>query len=216
MLTDIFLDLDGTLTDPKVGITKSIRYAMNQLGAPLHENFNLDWAIGPSLWDSFGKMGLKNKDIDKAISHYRERYTDVGLFENKVYQGIPEALEILKKNQIKMYLMTAKPHSYAKKITAYFGLSKFLEYEFGSELNGKNTNKADLIRHALNFLNISASQSIMVGDRKYDIIGAKENFVKTIGVSWGYGTKLELEKAKPEHLIKNPDELTTTILSLTT
>ena len=115
-----------------------------------------------------------------------------------------------------MYLMTSKPHSYAKKITAHFGLTKFLTYEFGSELDGKNTNKTDLIGHALGFLNISPSKVIMVGDRKYDIIGAKENFVKTIGVSWGYGTKFELEEAKPDYLIKNPEELTKTILSLTT
>ena len=216
MLTDIFLDLDGTLTDPKVGITKSIRYAMTKIGAPLPKNLDLDWTIGPSLWDSFGKMGLQNKDIDKAVTYYRERYTDVGLFENQVYKGIPAALKILQKNHIKMYLMTSKPHSYAKKITAHFGLTKFLTYEFGSELDGKNTNKTDLIGHALGFLNISPSKVIMVGDRKYDIIGAKENFVKTIGVSWGYGTKFELEEAKPDYLIKNPEELTKTILSLTT
>ena len=176
----------------------------------------MDWTIGPSLWDSFGKMGLQNKDIDKAVTYYRERYTDVGLFENQVYKGIPAALKILQKNHIKMYLMTSKPHSYAKKITAHFGLTKFLTYEFGSELDGKNTNKTDLIGHALGFLNISPSKVIMVGDRKYDIIGAKENFVKTIGVSWGYGTKFELEEAKPDYLIKNPEELTKTILSLTT
>ena len=151
MPIDVFLDLDGTLTDPKVGITKSIRYAMTKIGAPLPKNLDLDWTIGPSLWDSFGKMGLQNKDIDKAVTYYRERYTDVGLFENQVYKGIPAALKILQKNHIKMYLMTAKPHSYAKKITAHFGLTKFLTYEFGSELDGKNTNKTDLIGHALGF-----------------------------------------------------------------
>ena len=216
MQLDVFLDLDGTLTDPKAGITKSIRYAMIKIGAPLPENFELDWTIGPSLWDSFGKMGLKDKDIDRAITYYRERYTDVGLFENQVYEGIPSALEVLKKNHIKMYLMTAKPHSYAKKITAHFELSKFLTHEFGSELDGRNTNKADLISHALSFLNISSSNAIMVGDRKYDIIGAKENSIKTIGVTWGYGTQRELEKAKPDYIIKNPNELTKTILGLIT
>ena len=212
----VFLDLDGTLTDPKVGITKSIRYAMTKIGAPLPKNLDLDWTIGPSLWDSFGKMGLQNKDIDKAVIYYRERYTDVGLFENQVYKGIPATLKILQKNHIKMYLMTAKPHSYAKKITAHFGLTKFLTYVFGWELDGKNTDKTDLIGHSLGFLNISPSKVIMVGDRKYDIIGAKENLVKTIGVLWGYGTKFELEGTKPDYLVKTPEELTKTILSLTT
>ena len=212
----VFLDLDGTLTDPKVGITKSIRYAMTKIGAPLPKNLDLDWTIGPSLWDSFGKMGLQNKDIDKAVTYYRERYTDVGLFENKIYKGIPAALKILQKNHIKMYLMTSKPHSYAKKITAHFELTKFLTYIYGSELDGKNTNKTDLIGHALGILNISPSKVIMVGDRKYDIIGAKENLVKTIGVLWGYGTKFELEKTEPDYLVKTPEELTKTILSLTT
>ena len=213
MFTHAFLDLDGTLTDPKIGITKSIRYAMNKLGQPISEKVDLDWTIGPSLWYSFEKMGLNSDDADKAVNYYRERYTKIGLFENHVYPGIPKALEELKANHLKMYLMTSKPHSYAKKITAHFGISKFLTYEFGSELDGTNIDKADLIKNALRLLKIPAKDAVMVGDRKYDIIGAKKNAVKTIGVSWGYGSDVELKKAKPDYIVNNPLELTKTILN---
>ena len=176
MATHVFLDLDGTLTDPKIGITNSIRYSMAKMENPLPENLDLDWTIGHSLWYSFKELGLGANDTDQAISYYRERYTDIGLFENHVYEGIPEALQMLKENNVSMYLMTSKPHNYAKKITSHFNLSKFLTYEFGSELNGKNTDKADLIKEALHHLKLQPEDTTTVGDRKFDIVGEFEPF----------------------------------------
>ena len=214
MSTNVFLDLDGTLTDPKIGITKSIRYAMAKLDSPLPEKFDLDWTIGPSLWYSFKELGLGDRETDKAINYYRERYTETGLFENYVYEGISEALQMLKENNIIMHLMTSKPHIYARKITANFNLSKFLTYEFGSELNGKNTNKANLISEAMDYLKLVPQDAIMVGDRKFDIIGAKENSIRTVGVLWGYGSKNELEAEQPDILIETPENLAKTILKM--
>ena len=214
MSTNVFLDLDGTLTDPKIGITKSIRYAMAKLDSPLPEKFDLDWTIGPSLWYSFKELGLGDRETDKAINYYRERYTETGLFENYVYEGISEALQMLKENNIIMHLMTSKPHIYARKITANFNLSKFLTHEFGSELNGKNTNKANLISEAMDYLKLAPQEAIMVGDRKFDIIGAKENSIRTVGVLWGYGSKDELEAELPDILIETPENLAKTILKM--
>lgn len=214
MSTNVFLDLDGTLTDPKIGITKSIRYAMAKLDSPLPEKFDLDWTIGPSLWYSFKELGLGDRETDKAINYYRERYTETGLFENYVYEGISEALQMLKENNIIMHLMTSKPHIYARKITANFNLSKFLTHEFGSELNGKNTNKANLISEAMDYLKLVPQDAIMVGDRKFDIIGAKENSIRTVGVLWGYGSKDELEAELPDILIETPENLAKTILKM--
>ena len=214
MSTNVFLDLDGTLTDPKIGITKSLRYAMAKLDSPLPEKFDLDWTIGPSLWYSFKELGLGDSETDKAINYYRERYTETGLFENYVYEGISEALQMLKENNIIMHLMTSKPHIYARKITANFNLSKFLTYEFGSELNGKNTNKANLISEAMDYLKLVPQDAIMVGDRKFDIIGAKENSIRTVGVLWGYGSKDELEAELPDILIETPENLAKTILKM--
>tara|TARA_B100001142_G_scaffold257087_1_gene258623 strand:- start:475 stop:1125 length:651 start_codon:yes stop_codon:yes gene_type:complete len=214
MGTNVFLDLDGTLTDPKIGITKSIRYSMAKIGSPLPKGYDLDWTIGPSLWYSFKELGLEANDTDKAINYYRERYTDIGLFENYVYEGISEALQMLKENNIIMHLMTSKPHIYARKITAHFNLSKFLTHEFGSELDGKNTNKADLIREALHYLKLPPHEAIMVGDRKFDIIGAKENSIRTIAVLWGYGSEYELKAELPNVLIETPKNLAKTILKM--
>ena len=121
----IFLDLDVTLTNPHSGIIRSIRYPMEKMEQPLSEDEDLDWTIGPSLWESFRQLGLAEEDLDQAIGYYRKRYIDVGLFENRVYEGIPEALESLVASKHSLYLATAKPHSYAVRITAHFGLTPF-------------------------------------------------------------------------------------------
>ena len=203
----IFLDLDGTLTDPQPGITRSIRYAMEKMEQPLPDDKELDWTIGPSLWESFRQLGLSEEDLDKAIGYYRERYTDVGLFENRVYDGIPEALESLVAAKHSLYLATAKPHAYAVKITAHFGLTPFLKTEYGAELNGTRSDKSELLRYALKSSDIDASDAIMVGDRKHDMLAASANGITTLGVLWGYGSKDELQSAHAEYLISSPQQL---------
>jgi len=211
-MATVFLDLDGTLTDPHPGITRSIRYAMEKMKRPISEDENLDWTIGPSLWESFSELGVAKKDLDQAIKFYRERYTDVGLFENRVYEGIPEALEALFAAGHRMYLATAKPHAYAVKITSHFGLNRFLTHEYGSELDGTRSNKSDLLKYALESSGLDASDAIMVGDRKHDMIAGYSNGISTLGVLWGYGSEDELRFAQARYLINSPQQLSPYIL----
>ena len=198
----VFLDLDGTLTDPKEGITLSVAYAMEKLGKPVSDPEELAWVIGPPLRPTFASMGL---DPEEALRLYRERYTDKGLFENRLYSGIIECLEAIRIDGHIMHLMTAKPHAYARKITAHFGLAKFMINEFGPELDGTRDNKADLLAYALRLTGIAASESIMVGDRSHDFDAAHRVGMRAVGVTWGYGSAEELSKA--DYICHKPSEL---------
>ncbi|ESK38110.1 hypothetical protein P256_02034 [Acinetobacter nectaris CIP 110549] len=206
----ILLDLDGTLTDPKQGIHACIHYAMNKLGMPLPENTDLDWTIGPPLKQSFEilleKMGRK-ADAEQALIFYRERFADVGLFENQVYPQVKETLQILKNKGYVLYLATAKPQIYAQRILAHFELLEYFQYAYGSELNGDLTNKADLIAYILEEEKIDARECIMVGDRQYDILGARHHQIETIAVRYGYGTAQELDDASPKYRVQSFNEI---------
>ena len=189
----IFLDLDGTLTDPKPGITKSFIYALEKLGLPAPTPDDLEWVIGPALLDSFAKLNVTDPQV--AVDLYRERYTDVGLFENRVYDGIPELLLGLRDAGYTMCLATAKPHIYARKITAHFGLAQYLTHEFGPELDGTRNNKGELLAYALDLTGYDVKNSIMIGDRHHDIDAARAVGMKSIGVIWGFGANDELAQA---------------------
>ncbi|MCF9047219.1 HAD-IA family hydrolase [Acinetobacter nectaris] len=206
----ILLDLDGTLTNPKQGIHACIHYAMNKLGMPLPENTDLDWTIGPPLKQSFEilleKMGRK-ADAEQALIFYRERFADVGLFENQVYPQVKETLQILKNKGYVLYLATAKPQIYAQLILAHFELLEYFQYAYGSELNGDRTNKADLIAYILQEEKIDACECIMVGDRQYDILGARHHQIDTIAVRYGYGTEQELDDALPKYRVQSFNEI---------
>jgi len=189
----VFLDLDGTLTDPKPGITGGVIHALTELGLAVPDADALEWVIGPSLLGSFIKLGVP--EPDQALAIYRQHYSDGGMFDCTVYDGIPEALQSLHDAENRLFLMTAKPHVFAKKITAHFGLNTYLEAEFGPELDGTRQDKADLLRHALELTGIDAAQSVMIGDRSHDLDAARGNDMRFIGVDWGYGTELELASA---------------------
>ena len=188
-MNTVFLDLDGTLTDPKIGVTKSFIYALEKLGLTAPHMDELEWVIGPSLIESFTRMQVPDPQV--AIDLYRERYTSVGLLENSLYSGIIPALEQLQGADYRMCLATAKPHAYARKITAHFGLAPFLEHEFGPELDGTRNNKGDLLAHALELTGIDPAQSVMVGDRHHDFDAARAVGMKAIAVTWGYGSAEE-------------------------
>ncbi len=199
----VFLDLDGTLTDPKPGITGSFAYALKSLGLTPPPLDDLTWIIGPALIDSFKKFGVE--DPDRALELYREKYTSGGLFENSVYAGIPEALGKLKGDGFELHIATAKPHAYARKITSHFGLSKFFTNEFGPELDGTRNNKGDLLAYALEQTGIDAANSVMIGDRIHDIKAARFVGMRVIGVTWGYGTTDETDQA--DYLCHSPFDL---------
>jgi len=189
----VFLDLDGTLTDPKIGITRSVAFALERLGIPVPDLDDLTWVIGPPLIESFALLGAD--DPGQALAHYRERFAEVGLFENSVYSGILDVMHLLGASGYSMYLATAKPHVYARKITAHFGLARFLSHEFGPELDGTRNDKGELLRHAMSVLGIEADQSVMVGDRIHDFKAARSVGMRSIAVTWGYGDANECTQA---------------------
>ncbi|MCH7315151.1 HAD-IA family hydrolase [Acinetobacter sp. ANC 3882] len=198
-IKNILIDLDGTLTDPKTGIHGSIRFALEKLGQPLAGEVNLDWTIGPPLKASLAKL-LNTQDDDLAelaLLAYRERFSVTGLFENEVYPSVAETLQHLQSQGYALFLATAKPTIYAKQILVHFNLDQYFTEMYGSELTGERTNKADLIAYILEQEQLDAQQCIMVGDRQYDIIGARANAIETIAVNYGYGTAEELAQAQP-------------------
>ena len=205
----ILFDLDGTLTDPFEGITKSIQYALQQMGGMIPEAQDLKWCIGPPLWDSF-KVLLETdeqSELDRAVAFYRERYTVTGLYENTLIQGIPELLDVLAREGRSLHVCTSKPHSYAAKIIEHFSIREFFGTVFGSELDGTRSAKADLISHILKTEELDATEAVVIGDRKHDLIGANANNVASIGVLWGYGDRAELQSQKPIGIAEQPSEI---------
>ena len=208
------LDLDGTLTDPATGITNCIAYALNTLGVIAPVARDLHFAIGPSLRDSFSRL-LQTKDtviIERAMVLYRERFADTGLFENIVYDGVPEMLTELKMRNYRLLLATAKPHVYARRILAHFNLATPFDGIYGSELDGTRQHKADLLRYLLERENIDPSSAVMIGDRHHDIDAARVHGCRAIGVTYGYGSAEELAHA--DRLCDSPAHIAETIVSL--
>jgi phosphoglycolate phosphatase len=194
--------LDGTLTDPKVGITKSIQYSLRKLGRPIIEQNDLLWCIGPPLLESF-KVLLETDNSElaqKAIEYYRERFAEKGVFENRVYDDIKDLLNGLTLMDISLYVASSKPEVFVTRIIDHFDLTHYFKGVYGSRLNGELANKADLIKHILTKENLDSKTVIMIGDRKHDIIGAKKAGVKSIAVTYGYGSQEELFKVNPDHI----------------
>ncbi|MBZ6075582.1 HAD family hydrolase [Microvirga puerhi] len=207
-------DLDGTLTDPKVGITRSIQYALERLHRPVLEADSLTWMIGPPLIDGFTRLLGGPEDAPEAVRLYRERYSEVGLFENEVYPGIPNLLDRLKGQGIRLLVATSKPHVYARRIVEHFGLLPSFAAVYGSELDNRNADKRDLIRHILDLEGFEPRDAIMIGDREHDAIGARANGLTPIGVTWGYGSREELLKAGVARLVDTPAALEAPIREL--
>jgi phosphoglycolate phosphatase len=165
--------------------------------------------IGPPLRSSFQEFyGFTETDAERAVEKYREYFSDIGIFENKLYYGVVKFLKQLKDFGITMIIATSKPTVYAKKIASHFEISQYFENIVGSELDGTRSRKAEIITHALEAFNINhKTQSVMIGDRKHDIIGAHEIGIASVGVLWGYGSYLELEDAKATKIVNSLDEL---------
>ncbi|UGY16599.1 HAD family hydrolase [Bradyrhizobium septentrionale] len=200
----IFFDLDGTLTDPKPGITGSIQYALGKLGRPVPSQGELTWCIGPPLRASFALLLGGEELADRAVELYRERFGDVGLFENSVYPDIAEVLAELRERPGRMYVATSKPHVFAARIVAHFGLNGYFDHVFGSELDGTRVNKVDLLAYALEQTGADPAEAVMIGDRSHDVIGAIRNGIRPVGVTYGYGTPEELLEAGASHLCASP------------
>jgi phosphoglycolate phosphatase len=201
----IYFDLDGTLTDPKPGITRSIQYALQKLDHPtMPTEDELIWCIGPPLRASFVRLLGAETSADLAVSYYRERFSDIGLYENGVYDGIGDVLTTLCASGHRLFVATSKPHVFAERIIDHFGLRNHFERVFGSELDGTRVDKSHLLEYALKEASVDPAKTLMIGDRSHDMVGAKNNGMTGIGVLYGYGSRDELLQAGAHHVCATP------------
>jgi len=211
---DVLVDLDGTLVDPKPGLIGSIQYALGKLGHPVATADELLWMIGPPFRVSFPKLLGSAERTEEAIAHYRESYFSGGMYDAIVYAGIPDALDALRAAGARLFVATSKPHYYARPILERFDLAHRFAGIFGPELDGTRDHKHDLIAHIIASEGVRPKDAIMIGDREFDVIAAARNGIRTIGVTWGYGSVAELEKAGAATLCRSPAGLASTVLSL--
>lgn len=206
-VTTVFLDLDGTLIDPKPGITRSFQHALAQMGLPVPDQNDLTWTIGPPIRDSLLQLGVSRPRLDEAVHHYRDHYTGQGLLDCTVYPAVPDMLADLRSAGHSLCLATSKPLVFARRITRHFGLDTPMAMQFGSELDGTRDDKSDLLAHALQVTGAMPETCIMIGDRRFDVLGAQANGIATIGALWGYGGQAELNAAGVDMLAHNPADI---------
>lgn len=210
----ILIDLDGTLTDPQEGILACIGYALAKLGLTVPDSAVLKSFIGPPLQQTFLEICGEEALAAEGVALYRERFSVKGLYENSVYEGIPECLAQLKASGSTLYVATSKPTVYSQRIIEHFGLAAYFAQVYGSELDGTRTDKTDLLAHILACEGIAAREAVMIGDRRYDIVGAKNHGLASVGVLWGYGSETELSSAGASTLCASPGALFATIAGL--
>lgn len=205
----VLFDLDGTVTDPEEGITKSVQYALQHFSIEVQERRELYKFIGPPLKDSFMEFyGFTEQQAGEALLKYRERFEVTGWRENVVYDGMEKLLRHLRRRGKRIMLATSKPEVFAEQILVYFGLRDYFDFVGGASLDGRRNYKADVIRYVLDANGISSREKVvMVGDRKFDILGAKEFGLETVGVLYGYGDREELTTAGADHLVGSVAEL---------
>jgi len=205
----ILFDLDGTLTDPMEGITKSLQYALQSFGITVKNREELKPFIGPPLRDTFRKCGIAERDIEPVVAKYREYFGVTGLFENTLYDGIDGLLSGLHDSGKTLILATSKAAVYAERILEHFDIAKYFRFVSGCEMDGRRSKKSEVIGYALLQCGIAdARQAVMIGDREHDIIGAKECGMDSVGVLYGYGSREELTRAGVDRIVKDVAELT--------
>lgn len=213
-IKNLLFDLDGTLTDPMEGITKSVQYALKKQGIIEEDLWNLTKFIGPPLMDSFQKYyGFTEEEAKQAVVDYREYFAPTGKFENKVYEGIPAMLAALKEQGFTLALATSKPEVFALDILEHFELKQYFDFVGGALLNGR-TDKAEVISYVLTSIEAKKEETVMIGDREHDLIGAAKNDLFSVGVLYGYGDREEHEKAGAGQIVETVEELRDYLLSL--
>lgn len=215
MFNYILFDLDGTLTDPKLGITSSVQYALRALGIEEPSLDQLEPFIGPPLADSFAEFyGLNEEQVEMAVAKYRERFQNQGIYENEIYPGIAEMLAALKANGKKLSIASSKPTPFVERILDYFDIRMYFDHIIGSNLDGTRSRKEEVVEEALRQM-LPAGMTpagkkasvAMVGDRKFDIEGAREHGITSVGVSFGYAPEGELEQAGADYIVDTVDAL---------
>lgn len=204
----IFFDLDGTLVDSYPGITKSIQYAMQELGKDVPPAESLVPCIGPPLITSFTEMlGLSESEGEKAVDLYRERYNVKGMYELEIYEGIQETLQSLSDKGFTLFVATSKPQIVAQKIVEHCKLSHHFRKVYGAGLDGQHKEKDSLLAHLLETENIDPANAVMVGDRKFDMIGSVKNKLTPLGVTYGFGSAEELNNSGARFLAHSPGDI---------
>ncbi len=210
----LFFDLDGTLSDPSEGITRSVQHALQCLGRPYPGKSELQHYIGPPLRWTFPRLlGTDDNDlVETAIGYYRERYETIGLFENEVYPGVPELLQQLHDDGYPLYVVTSKPTVYADRIIERFGLDRFFLDVYGPELDGRFDEKRELVEFLLRERSLNPDRTIMIGDRARDVESGRTNGTRTIGVTYGFGSVAEIAAASPDEICSNPGDIGPAVL----
>lgn len=209
MYNIVLFDLDGTLTDPGLGITNSAAHALCYWGIHVEDRSTLYPFIGPPLQDSFQNFyGFSEADSKLAIERFREYFREKGIFENEIYEGVEPMLKLLKDHGKTIILATSKPEDFAKTILAHFHLEPYFDYVAGASMDETRCKKADVISYALRSCSITdLSGIVMVGDREHDIIGAKQIGIDSIGVLYGYGDREELEQAGATYIAETVSDI---------
>ncbi len=211
--TTILFDLDGTLTDPQIGITRSVQYALRHYAIEIEDLNTLLPFIGPPLHESFQRYFHFDEQTSKeAVRYYREYFSETGIFENSLYPGIGAMLEGLSRHAV-IYMATSKPTIFAAKIAGHFQIAPYFKAIAGSNLDGSRTNKAEVIRHVVEQHALDVHQCIMVGDREHDVIGAKTNAMDSVGVLYGFGSREEINSIDPTYVVATVAELHQHLLS---
>ena len=212
-IKNVLFDLDGTLTDPAEGITNALMHAQRRLGRPVSPREDLFVFIGPPLIETFmSEWGLSREESEQALVYYREHFGTKGLFENVPYEGIGDCLARLKEAGLRLFVATSKPEPLSLRILEHFDLLKYFEAVAGSTMDEQRTKKGEVIAYALSTYGLDPAETVMVGDRKHDVIGARENGVPCVGVLYGYGSRAELIEAGAAALAADLNELTALLL----
>lgn len=207
----LLFDLDGTLTDSREGIINCIKYALEKMKKPIPPEKQLLKMVGPPLKDGFQEIvGLSCEESEEAVQKYRERFGIIGIFENALYDGMEEVLARLQERGYLLVLATSKPEEYSIRILEHFGIKKYFTEIVGSTMDGSRNEKGDIIREVFARLGITEEQkkeAIMIGDRKHDILGARECNISSLGVSYGFAPEHELEEYKADYIVNEVSDL---------
>jgi phosphoglycolate phosphatase len=209
-ISTFLFDLDGTLSDPGLGFVRSIRFAMDEMRIACPPDAELTRYIGPPLENSLKEIiGHQSTDrlISRALELYRQRYRKTGMFENTVYPGIVDLLDELAERGKVSFVATAKPTPFAEPIVAHFGWQRYFKKVYGTEFDGRYNNKADLVAHILSQQELDPASTVMIGDRRHDVEAGRQNQLRTVAITWGYGSLAELREAGPDLILSHPKDL---------
>lgn len=208
MYKNVMFDLDGTLTDSGRAIMSSVEYALSHFGITNQPKEKLQSFVGPTLFDSFKReYNMSDEDCEKAISLYRYIYEKERMYDVDIYEGIPELIRRLKQKDCKVFLVTTKPIFFAERILEKIGLAKYFDDMAGSDLSDRSSDKKRLIEKTIETNNLEKSECVMIGDTKYDIIGAVDSGVDSIAVTYGYGKNEEMKEAGATYILDSVKEI---------